>query len=144
MELTSASNGGHMKALGNSRGVAIVYVTLFLMVLGILFFALGIDIGWMVYVKTQGQAATDASALAAASAIPNYNNTDGNKAKIDELAGLFNADNTVMNQSAGIVSSDVTVCGGSASNPQCPWAVATTAGGVKVTRTYNTPLFFTR
>jgi Flp pilus assembly protein TadG len=132
-----------MKLLRNSQGIAIIYVTLFLMVLGILFFALGIDIGWMVYVKAQGQAATDASAMAAAAAIPNVN-TSGNQTKANELAALFNTDNPVMNQSAGITSSDVVVCGGNPNSPTCPAASLATAGGVLVTRTYNTPLFFTR
>jgi hypothetical protein len=113
------------------------------MVLGLLFFALGIDIGWMVYVKTQGQAATDASALAGAAAIPNAN-TSGNQTRVNEMALLFNSDNTVMNQAAGITGSHVVVCEGSASSPTCPATDFTKANGVRVTRTYNTPLFFAR
>ena len=132
-----------MKILKNNRGIAIIYVTLFLMVLGILFFALGIDIGWMVYVKSQGQSATDASALAGSAAIPNANSS-GNQTKVNELASLFNTDNTVMNQAAGIAASDVQLCDGDPNSPTCPATDITKAGGVKVTKTYNTPLFFTR
>jgi hypothetical protein len=132
-----------MNTINNDRGIAIIYVTLFLMVLGILFFALGIDIGWMTYVKTQGQAAADASALAGAAAIPAVNSS-GSPAKANEMAALFNTNNTVMNQAAGISASDVQVCDGSPSSPVCPASDLSTAGGVKVTKTYNTPLFFTR
>ncbi len=137
-----------MKSLKNNHGIVIVYVTLFLMVLGVLFFALGVDIGWMVYVKSQGQKATDAAALSGAAAIPNAN-TSGTKTKVDAMATVFNANNAVMNASAGIVSTDVQLCGGSTNPPNCnPTAVpAVTPGnaaGVRVTRTYNTPLVFTR
>jgi Flp pilus assembly protein TadG len=137
-----------MKSLKNNHGIVIVYVTLFLMVLGILFFALGVDIGWMVYVKSQGQKATDAAALSGAAAIPNANAT-GTKTKIDEMATVFNANNAVMNASAGIVSTDVQLCGGSTNPPNCnptasPAITPANAAGVRVTRTYNTPLVFTR
>jgi hypothetical protein len=60
------------------------------------------------------------------------------------LALLFNTDNTVMNQAAGIATSDVQLCDGDANSPNCPATDITKAGGVKVTKTYNTPLFFTR
>src|SRR5262245_14782194 len=135
-----------MKLLRDSRGIAIIYVTLFLMVLGILFFALGVDIGWMVYVKSQGQKATDAAALAGAAAIPNAN-TSGNQTKVNEMSKAFNTKNVVMNTAAGIVDSDVVLCDGNpnAIPPNCNAAVLPAkAGGVKVTRTYTTPLVFTR
>src|SRR5215470_12185876 len=127
-----------MKLIKNNRGIAIVYVTLFLMVLGILFFALGVDIGWMVYVKSQGQKATDASALAGAAAIPNANSA-GNQIKVNEMAKHFNPDNVVMNTNAGIVDTDVALCDGNpnANPPNCGAGVsAKNAAGVKVTRTY--------
>jgi hypothetical protein len=134
-----------MRLLRNSRGIAIVYVTLFLMVLGILFFALGVDIGWMAYVKTQGQAATDASALAGAAAIPNVNSTSTTTmAETLATAPEFDNSNTVMQAAAGIVATDVVVCDGNPASPTCPAADLTKAGGVRVTKTYNTPLIFTR
>jgi len=135
-----------MKLLRNNRGIAIVYVTLFLMVLGILFFALGVDIGWMVYVKAQGQKATDASALSGASAIPNANSTN-TQTRVNEMATAFNSQNAVMNAAAGITSTNVELCDGNANAnpPNCGAGVgASKAGGVKVTRTYTAPLFFTR
>jgi hypothetical protein len=113
------------------------------MVLGMMFFALGIDIGWMTYVKSHGQSAADAAALAGASAIPAVNSS-ASPAKANEMAGLFNSDNTVMNQAAGIAASNVQVCDGTPTSPVCPAAKLTKAGGVMVTKTYNTPLFFTR
>ena len=135
-----------MKTLRNNQGIAIIYVTLFLMILGILFFALGVDIGWMVYVKSQGQKATDASALAGAAAIPNANSA-GNQIKVNEMAKHFNPDNVVMNTNAGVVDTDVELCDGNpnANPPHCgPPVTPKEALGVKVTRTYNPPLFFTR
>jgi hypothetical protein len=132
-----------MKVLKNSRGIAIVYVTLFLMVMGMMFLALGIDIGWMTYVRTQGQSATDASALAGAAAIPAVNSS-GSPAQANTMATANNSNNKVMNQAAGIAASNVQVCDGSPSSPGCPATNLSKAGGVKVSKTYNTPLFFTR
>jgi hypothetical protein len=115
------------------------------MVLGILFFALGVDIGWMAYVKTQGQAATDASARAGAAAIPNVNSTSTTTmAETLATAPEFDNNNTVMQAAAGIMATDVVVCDGNPASPTCPAANLATAGGVRVTKTYNTPLLFTR
>ncbi len=135
-----------MKHFRNNHGIVIVYVTLFLMVLGVLFFALGVDIGWMVYIKSQGQKATDAAALAGAAAIPNANSSNS-QTKVNEMALAFNSKNAVMNASAGITGTNVQLCDGNANAnpPNCGAGVsAKTAAGVKVTRTYNAPLFFTR
>lgn len=138
-----------MKVLRNSSGIAIIYVTLFLMVLGMLFVALGIDIGWMAYVRTQGQASVDAAALRGAAAIPSYNDSLGSQAKVIQLATGVDSNNTVMNQNSGTAASATTiqVCSGSPDSPACPAAgvppvVPGTA--VQVTRTYPTPLFLTR
>lgn len=53
----------------NQRGSVFVFVTL-LMVLLLIMVGLGLDTGHLVYIRAQGQAAVDAAALSAASAIP--------------------------------------------------------------------------
>jgi Flp pilus assembly protein TadG len=135
-----------MKSLKNDRGVAIIYVTLFLMVLGLLFLALGIDIGWLAYVRTQGQTAVDASALSAAAALPTYG-TGGDTTKVFDMAAAFNSSNNVMNGSSGIDgSTNVEFCTGKSTAPACVPAGSVSdtkkVAGVKVTRTYQAPLFF--
>lgn len=140
-----------MRLLNNSRGVAIIYVTLFLLVLGMLFVALGIDVGWMAYVRTQGQASVDAAALRGAAAIPSYNASNGDPAKVNALATSIDADNTVMNQDSGTVASSsvIEVCSGGPApgDLQCPAAGAPPdvwGTAVRVTRTFPTPLFLSR
>ncbi len=139
-----------MKSLENNRGVAIIYVTLFLMVLGLLFLALGIDIGWLAYVRTQGQTAVDASALSAAAALPTYS-TGGNTTSVFDMATAFNSSNNVMNSSSGIAgssdgSTNVELCTGKSTSPVCVPAGSVSdtkkVAGVKVTRIYQAPLFF--
>jgi len=88
----------------------IVYVTLFLFVLGILFIALGIDVGWMAYVRSQGQAAVDSAAISGAAAIPAYNS--GDPSVVYSIVGSLNSQNTVMNQDAAIANTDVEFCTG--------------------------------
>src|SRR5713226_2742293 len=133
--------GGFMKVSHNEHGVAIIYVTLFLMVLGILFFALGVDVGWMAYIRSQGQAAVDAAALSGAAGIPNYNTT-ADPSKISSLVAAPN--NTVLGQTLSF-STNGQICGGDSNNPQCPWTgAASQAAGVRVTKSYATPLFFSR
>lgn len=129
-----------MKPTKNSHGIAIIYVTLFLMVLGLLFVALGIDVGWLALVRTQGQAAVDAAALRGAAAIRNYNATTDPTMVHSMVSGL-NADNTVMNQSAGLTGANVEFCTGDPDNPTCPSATIP-ARGIRVTKPYTAPLYF--
>ncbi|MGH7770703.1 MAG: pilus assembly protein TadG-related protein, partial [Candidatus Binatia bacterium] len=121
------------------------YVTLFLLLLGLLFIAVATDVGWMAYVRTQGQAATDAAALRAAAAIVNYNST-GSTTQVYNMAAGLNSNNTVMNQAAGVVGADIEFCTGDPNGvPTCsPGTFPIPARGVRVTRTYSTPLFFSQ
>jgi hypothetical protein len=131
-----------MKALRNARGAVLIYVTLFLVLLGLLFIALGTDAGWLAYVRTQGQAAMDAAALRGVAAIPNYNTTSDTTQVYNMAMGL-NPNNTVMNQSAGVAGADIEFCTGSPDTPTCSAGTfPTPAQGVRVTRTYATPFFF--
>jgi len=130
-----------MKALRNDRGIAIVYVTLFLLVLGLLFVALGVDVGWMIYVKTQAQRTVDAAALRGAAAIPNYNKA-GDTSMVYDMASGINDANKVMSQNAQVAGSDIQMCSGIPNTPNClTTTYPTPAGGVRVAKAYTAPLF---
>ena len=58
-----------MHAINNQRGSVLIFVTLSIVLL-LIMVGMGLDTGHLVYVRAQGQAAVDAAALAAASAIP--------------------------------------------------------------------------
>jgi len=49
--------------MGILINAAQIYVTLFLLVLGVFFITLGVVVGWMAYVRGQGQAAADSAAI---------------------------------------------------------------------------------
>ncbi len=136
-----------MHVLKSKRGIAIIYVTLFLLVLGMMFVALGIDVGLLAFVRSQGQTATDAAALRAAAAIPNYN-IAGSAGLVHAMASNINSNNTVFNRSADISAGDIALCEGDPdSNPNCvpgSGPYPTPARGVQVTKTYSIPLFFSR
>ncbi len=124
----------------NRRGAVTVYITLFLLLLGLLFVALGMDVGWMVYVKSQGQAAVDAAAISGAAAIPAYNS--GNPCRVTGIVASLNSQNTVLNQDAAIGGVNIDYCTG---DPQSSYTCSPTtlpAEGLRVTKTYPTPLFF--
>ena len=131
-----------MRSLRNKRGAVIIYVALFLFVLGILFIALGMDVGWMVYVRSQGQAAVDAAAVSGAGALPSYNNGSGDPTQVNAIVTSLNSQNTVMNQGAGIGSGDIEYCNGDPQSSFTCSGTTTPANGVRVTKTYSTPLFF--
>jgi len=139
-----------MNIIKNNRGVAIIYITLFLLILGIVFVAWAIDVGWMVFVRSQGQAGVDAAALRGAAAIPNYNNTLGDDSQVKIMAKGLDSSNTVMNQDGGVAaagSTAIEVCSGSTNTSVCPAKEkppAASGTSVRVTRTYSTPLFFSR
>ncbi|MGE0821061.1 MAG: pilus assembly protein TadG-related protein [Candidatus Binatia bacterium] len=61
-----------MNILNSERGVAITFVAMGLF-LFMLFLGVALDTGWTVYVRSQGQARVDASALAAASGLFSQN-----------------------------------------------------------------------
>ncbi len=49
--------------MGILLNAAQIYVTLSLLVVGAFFIALGVVVGWMAYVRGQGQAAEDSAAI---------------------------------------------------------------------------------
>src|SRR2546425_5167165 len=90
-----------MKAFKNQeRGSVLLYVAGSLVVM-LLFVGLAIDGGWTTYVRNQGQAAMDAAALSAASAIAGYKK--GSAASTIELRAAAFAQNAASAGSANIV-----------------------------------------
>ena len=61
-----------MKRLDNENGTVIIFATLMIVLL-LIMVGMGLDTGHLVYIRSQGQPAVDAAALAAASAIPTGN-----------------------------------------------------------------------
>src|SRR5678815_1126234 len=62
----------NMQPVKNQQGYVVVFVTL-MVVLLLIMVGMGLDTGHLAYVRSQGQPAVDAAALAAASAIPSGN-----------------------------------------------------------------------
>jgi len=77
-----------MKAVRDERGFAMVFATL-MVVLLLIMVGMGLDTGHLAYVRSQGQPAVDAAALAAASAIPS-----GNWSRVTDRATKFNPGGT--------------------------------------------------
>lgn len=73
-----------MRPLKNQQGYAVVFVTLMIVLL-LIVVGMGLDTGHLAYVRSQGQPAVDASALAAASAVPS-----GNWSTVTDRAAKFN------------------------------------------------------
>jgi Flp pilus assembly protein TadG len=88
-----------MNPINNERGSVLIFVTL-LIVLLLVMVGMGLDTGHLVYVRAQGQAAVDAAALAAASAIPTRSST-----QVNDRASAFNSSST--NGKNDYVGSDV-------------------------------------
>ena len=84
----------------HEQGTVLLYVAGSLIVM-LLFVGLAIDGGWTTYVRNQGQAAVDAAALSAVSAVPNYE--QGASASTIELRASAFAQNAASAGSANIV-----------------------------------------
>ena len=76
-----------MQTEKNERGSVLVFVTLMIVLL-LVMVGLGLDTGQLTYVRNQGQAAVDAAALAAVSALPSRN-----VAQVEGRAAAFNSTN---------------------------------------------------
>jgi len=77
-----------MQPVKNERGYALVFMTLMIVLL-LIMVGMGLDTGHLAYVRSQGQPAVDAAALAAASAIPS-----GNWSRVTERAAMLNPGGT--------------------------------------------------
>jgi hypothetical protein len=102
----------------------------------LLFVGLALNVGWMAYVRSQGQAAVDPSALSGAAAIPDYNKGGS---KLGQMVSAFNATNTVMNAGAGLTLSNVTLL----SYPSDP-SNSLPPNAIRVEKGFPTPLFLWR
>ena len=86
-----------MHVIKNERGSVLVFVTLSIVLL-LVMVGMGLDTGHLVYVRAQGQAAVDAAALAAASAIPT-----GSATQVNDRATAFNSQNNYVDSSANSI-----------------------------------------
>lgn len=87
-----------MCVINNERGSVLIFVTL-LIVLLLIMVGMGLDTGHLVYVRAQGQAAVDAAALAAASAIPT-----GSAKEVNDRATAFNSKNNYEDSSSNLIT----------------------------------------
>ena len=93
-----------MSQVKNERGAVLVFVTLIIVLL-LIMVGMGLDTGHLAYIRSQGQPAVDAAALAAASAIPTNDPTE-----VNNRAAAFNSTNTYLNSSGNPISaSNVTL-----------------------------------
>jgi Flp pilus assembly protein TadG len=128
-----------MKIINNNRGAALVFAALFLTFM-FLFTGIAIDMGWITYVKNQGQAAVDAAALAGVSAIPD-------ETEVYSRVAAFNRKNTVIDSEQNHLDSSnvtfVTYDGTEITNYDADLA---SANGVRVAMeagsAIQTPFFF--
>jgi len=87
-----------MHSVNNERGNILIFVTL-LMVLLLIMVGMGLDTGHLVYIRAQGQAAVDAAALAAASAIPT-----GSVTEVNNRAAAFDSNNSYVGSSSNVIT----------------------------------------
>ena len=87
-----------MKNTINQKGSVLVFVTLMIVLLMVMV-GMGLDTGHLAYVRSQGQPAVDASALAAASAVSTRDDT-----AVKSRAGLFNSNNTYLSSKNNTIS----------------------------------------
>jgi Flp pilus assembly protein TadG len=78
----------YMQPVKNEQGYALVFMTLMIILL-LIMVGMGLDTGHLAYVRSQGQPAVDAAALAAASAIPS-----GSWSTVTDRAAKFNPGGT--------------------------------------------------
>ena len=87
-----------MHVVNNQRGSVLIFVTLSIVLL-LVMVGMGLDTGHLVYVRAQGQAAVDAAALAAASAIPT-----GSAKEVNDRAAAFNSKNNYVDSSNNLIT----------------------------------------
>ena len=88
-----------METAKNQRGSVLVFVTIMIVLL-LVMVGLGLDTGQLTYVRNQGQAAVDAAALAAVSALPSRN-----AAQVEGRAAGFNTTNNYVESPTNIIGS---------------------------------------
>jgi Flp pilus assembly protein TadG len=86
-----------MTSAKNQKGTVLVFVTLMLVLLMIMV-GMGLDTGHLAYIRSQGQPAVDAAALAAASAIHT-----GDSAQVENRAKAFNSTNNYLDSPNNLI-----------------------------------------
>jgi len=86
-----------MTSAKNERGAVVVFVTLMIVLLMIMV-GMGLDTGHLAYIRSQGQPAVDAAALAAASAIHT-----GENAQVENRAKAFNSTNNYLDSPNNLI-----------------------------------------
>jgi Flp pilus assembly protein TadG len=89
-----------VKPIKNDRGTAVLIFITFMIVILMIMVGLGLDTGHLVYIRSQGQPAVDAAALAAASAIHT-----GDPAQAVNRATAFNSTNNYLDSPNNQISS---------------------------------------
>ncbi|MGH7773350.1 MAG: pilus assembly protein TadG-related protein [Candidatus Binatia bacterium] len=114
------------------------------LVLTSLFIGLAIDVGRMAYMRRQGRAITESAALSAASAIPTYNQ-NGDASKLEAMFATSSSSKTAIKQGADRQFSDIEfILHEKQSNSIAPATSYQTANGIRLTKIFDTPLFFGR
>jgi Flp pilus assembly protein TadG len=88
-----------MTSAKNQKGTVLVFVTLMIVLLMIMV-GMGLDTGHLAYIRSQGQPAVDAAALAAASAI-----YTGDTAQAENRAKAFNSTNNYLDSPNNLIDS---------------------------------------
>lgn len=84
------------RTVRNNRGSVLVFVTLMIVLLMIMV-GMGLDTGWMTYVRSQGQPAVDAAALAATSGLIQ------GPTEVETRAAAFNTTNNYVGSSSNTI-----------------------------------------
>jgi Flp pilus assembly protein TadG len=87
------------RAIGNNHGSVIVFVTLMIVLL-LIMVGMGLDTGLLTYVRSQGQPAVDAAALAATSGLIQ------GTAEVEARAAAFNATNNYVGSAGNSIGSE--------------------------------------
>jgi Flp pilus assembly protein TadG len=97
----------YMQSVKNERGSVLIFATLIIVLL-LIMVGMGLDTGHLAYVRSQGQPAVDAAALAAAAAIPSNNLTTvtDQAAKFNPGGGNPGAGNNYMDSSNNKIDPD--------------------------------------
>ncbi len=84
-----------MKSMKDERGSVLVFATLMIVLL-LIMVGIGLDTGWITYVRGLGQPAVDAAALAGASAVPTWSTS-----QVNLRVAAFNLTNDYVNSKSG-------------------------------------------
>ena len=125
-----------MKPIRNEEGAVLVFVTLMIVLLMIMV-GMGLDTGHLTYIRSQGQPAVDAAALAAASAIHT-----GDTTQVENRAKAFNSTNNYLDSPNNqIGSANITYVNYNSSTNTFTAQGSTIAGanGVRVALETNNP-----